>query len=27
MDSRKVVPGPEGTTVHLRRRARSEVYA
>jgi serine phosphatase RsbU (regulator of sigma subunit)/anti-sigma regulatory factor (Ser/Thr protein kinase) len=27
MDSIKVVPGPEGTTVHLRRRARSEAFA
>ncbi len=27
MDSIKVVPGPEGTTVHLRRKARSEAFA
>jgi hypothetical protein len=27
MDSTRVVPGPEGTTVHLRRRVLSEVPA
>ena len=27
MDSLKVVPGPEGTTVHLRRKTRSEAFA
>jgi anti-sigma regulatory factor (Ser/Thr protein kinase) len=27
MDTMRVVPGPEGTTVHLRRRVRSEAFA
>jgi hypothetical protein len=26
MDSMKVVPGPEGTTVHLRHRTRTEAF-